>query len=229
VHVRDAEELSVLQLAVIDGNFEMHQLVSEGVDARMLGLDRKNNTLLHLAAASGRSLEIVQDLLRNFRLDATRRNGEGLTPMEIAHKTLAEHDEIYGPDGVRPVAFQHQEIIDFLESRNEDDVELPSEASLLARGDKPVYLYSKKVMRFFEGVGLKDQAKVFAQLLYENEIDFEGILLMTDHQLREMGIKKLGARNRMLNGIQGLRLKQGMGALRVEDDVPDLPGMPMPH
>ena len=33
-------------------------------------------------------------------------------------------------------------------------------------------------------------------------------VLLTDHQLREMGIRKLGARNKILNGIQDLRQKQ---------------------
>ena len=41
-----------------------------------------------------------------------------------------------------------------------------------------------------------------------------------------MGVTKLGARNKILNGIQEVRLRQGMGAL-AQDDA-ELPGMADP-
>jgi hypothetical protein len=42
-----------------------------------------------------------------------------------------------------------------------------------------------------------------------------------------MGVTKLGARNKILNGIQEVRLRQGMGALAQDDDA-ELPGMADP-
>jgi hypothetical protein len=42
----------------------------------------------------------------------------------------------------------------------------------------------------------------YAMLFKENEIDFDGLGMVTDEQLKEMGIRVIGTRNKILAGIK---------------------------
>jgi hypothetical protein len=59
-------------------------------------------------------------------------------------------------------------------------------------------------VRFFENIGLQKDARAYARLLAENEVDFDGLTLLQDAHLLELGITKLGIRNKILFGIAGL-------------------------
>jgi hypothetical protein len=63
---------------------------------------------------------------------------------------------------------------------------------------------SNRIVRFFENIGLQKDARAYARLLAENEVDFDGLVLLQDAHLRELGIVKLGIRNKILFGIAGM-------------------------
>ena len=45
-------------------------------------------------------------------------------------------------------------------------------------------------------------------MLAENEVDFDGLVLLQDAHLRELGIVKLGIRNKIMHGIAQLKSKR---------------------
>ncbi|MFN9901399.1 MAG: hypothetical protein ACK55Z_21980, partial [bacterium] len=47
---------------------------------------------------------------------------------------------------------------------------------------------SRRVVRFFENIGLQKDARAYARLLAENEVDFDGLTLLQDAHLLELGI-----------------------------------------
>ena len=54
---------------------------------------------------------------------------------------------------------------------------------------------------------LSKDAKAYARLFAENEVDFDGLFLLQNAHLKELGIVKLGIRNKILYGIAGLCMR----------------------
>ena len=87
-------------------------------------------------------------------------------------------------------------------------------ASHSCRARRGVLTTSRKIWfrnvwcAFLRSVGLQKDAKAYARLLAENEVDFDGLVLLQDAHLRELGIVKLGIRNKIMHGIAQLKSKR---------------------
>ena len=91
---------------------------------------------------------------------------------------------------------------------------------------KSVVEFSKRIVRFFENIGLQKDAKAYARLLADNEVDFDGLFFLQDAHLKELGIVKLGIRNKILVGISQLQAKRKALGSILDAANHGLPGQP---
>jgi len=205
VHIRNAEGSTPLQSAVEHGFFDAYKMMGSSLSFQKLPIDAKGNTLLHLAVQAGNSMQIVQHLVRHHKIDPMSCNFLNQTCYDIAEHVLHINSQI-GGNG--KLGLQEEMLNYFAEGKDEyeDSVRqplMPGQIEALSALDVQV---SKRVVRFFENIGLMKDATAYSRLLAENEVDFDGLILLQDHHLRELGIVKLGIRNKILYGIAGASL-----------------------
>ena len=206
VHVKDADGLTPLQIAVDEGFFDTYELMANSLKFEQLPIDSKGNTLLHRAAMAGNNMQIVQHLVQHHKIDPMSVNAEGQTCYDVADFVLRVNAEI----GDATKCGLHDKILHYFRE-GKDDYEdsvrrplMPGETEQSRA--KVTEDISRRVVRFFENIGLQKDARAYARLLAENEVDFDGLTLLQDAHLRELGIVKLGIRNKILSGIAGVLL-----------------------
>eukprot|EP00960_Hanusia_phi_P030421 748604-Hanusia_phi.AAC.2 len=198
LHVRNEEGDTPVQLAVKLGYFEEFQLMADKMTVDTFPLDEEGNSLLQLASRSCSSLEVVRYLTRHFKMDPATRNHRGQSSIDLAMQALQEATLAASPQRVAEL----EALVDHLEKEHEAlsgdlvTITLPGQA------EGEVKVYSKRMVKFFERIGLTSMAVAYSQILAENEVDMDGLLLLTDMQLKELGIKKVGIRNKILQGIR---------------------------
>ena len=203
VHIKDAEGLTPLQIAVDEGFFDAYELMANSLTFEQLPIDINGNTLLHRAVAAGNNMQIVQHLVRHHKIDPMSVNAEGQTCYDVADFVLRINAELRNN---AKTGLHDKILIYFNEGKDdyEDSVRRPLMPGETQQSqDKATDEFSKRVVRFFENIGLQKDAKAYARLLAENEVDFDGLTLLQDAHLRELGIVKLGIRNKILTGIAG--------------------------
>lgn len=227
--IKDSDGFDALQLAVHDGFYEGYSMMANSLSFDQLPIDAHGNTLLHLASVAGKSVQIVQHLVRHHKVDPMSRNYAGETCVGL----VQEHLDIQSSIAFKEKAgvLLHDKILHYFQEGKdeyEDSVRQPLLPGQTERADdKQEDLVSKRIVRFFEDVGLQKDAKAYARLLAENEVDFDGLVLLHDAHLRELGIVKLGIRNKIMYGIAQLKSKRkALGqALHSEDH----PGLDLHH
>lgn len=225
VTIKDTEGFDAVQLAVIDGFYDGYEMMANSLTFEKLPIDVHGNTLLHLAVSAGKSLQIVQHLVSHHKVDPMSRNFQGQTCVDLAHQAMFINSAIKNKDAneqmgspskleeLEPrrrrryaLAVQDQIVYYFEQGKDEyeDSVRQPilpgQTVEVRAKGPD----ISNRIVRFFENIGLQKDARAYARLLAENEVDFDGLVLLQDAHLRELGIVKLGVRNKILFGIAGM-------------------------
>ena len=213
VHAKDTNTRTPLQIAVESGYFEGYELMANTLSFENLPIDADGNTLLHLAASVGNNMKIVQHLVSHHKIDPLSCNHLGQTCFEVAQDVLRVQSETYGNDIIHLHEPRlHEKILHyFTEGRDEyeDSVRRPLMPGEDADAHgKSVVEFSKRIVRFFENIGLQKDAKAYARLLADNEVDFDGLFFLQDAHLKELGIVKLGIRNKILVGISQLQARR---------------------
>jgi len=210
VHIKDVDGMTPVQVATDDGYFDGYAMMANSLKFEALPIDSDGNTLLHLAVRAGKSMQMVQHLVNHHRIDPMSRNKMGQTCYDVAHLQIEVNAQL--PEAARRRGLHENFLHYFNGARDEyeDNVRqpiMPGEADPFA--DSSEVEVSKRVVRFFENInGLQKDAKAYARLFAENEIDFDGLTLVKDAHLIELGITKLGIRNRILAAIATLREKR---------------------
>ena len=216
VHIRDADGLTPVQVATEDGYFDGDALMANSLTFEALPIDSDGNTLLHLAVRAGKSMQTVQHLINHHKIDPMSANKWGQTCYDIANLQLEVSSKLPGEAGRHGLHENFLHYFNGARDEYEDSVRqplMPGETELAI--DSSHVEVSKRVVRFFENInGLQKDAKAYARLFAENEIDFDGLTLVKDAHLIELGIVKLGIRNKILAAIGSLRDKRK--ALRAE-------------
>lgn len=215
-HTKDADGLTPVQVATLDGYFDGYELMANSLTFEALPIDNDGNTLLHLAVQAGKSMQMVQHLINHHKIDPMCCNKWGQTCYDIANVQLEVNAQLPGEGGGRGLHEKFLHYFNGARDEYEDSVRQPlMPGETLVATDSDHVEVSKRVIRFFENInGLQKDAKAYARLFAENEIDFDGLTLVKDAHLVELGIVKLGIRNKILAAIGDLRDKRQ--ALRAE-------------
>jgi len=246
--VEDSEGRTPLALAIEEGQHEEFMQLIDKVHRDDLPVDDDGNTLLHLAASSGRSVRICKHLVHELRIFPFAPNYQGESSADLAEKGRVRLREMADTGYIHLDEAKERDevfaaILDFFHDREgyEDDAMILQGKQIeQARGapgsvvadeqeslDNAASQYSMKMRKFFEQLGFVKYGREYAMLFKSNEIDWQGLPFVTDEQLKEMGIQVIGTRNKILAGIRRVVNKEARNASRDSfHDGESQPGTP---